>query len=424
MGLFDIIATLLTLAALFAYVNYRYVRLPMTIGVMVMALIVSLGVTVAGEFAVQLKEPARRLLEHIDFNEALLHGMLSLLLFAGAMHLDVGDLKKQKGAVAMLATVGVIASTVVVGALSWLVLRGLGFEPGPTDCFLFGALISPTDPIAVLAMLKHAGVPRSLQAKMAGESLFNDGIGVVVFLTLLAAAHTGRVSAARVTWMLLSTAVGGFAFGAGIGLIGFHFLRRVDHYQVEVLITLAIATGGYALAEYIGVSAPIAIVVAGLFIGSIGRARAMSGETRQHLDTFWELIDEILNAILFLLIGLEVLVMPFTPRFLLAAAALIPITLLARWMSVAGVVGMMRRWRAFGPGAVALLTWGGLRGGISVAMALSLPADEHRNVIVAVTYQVVVFSIIVQGLTMERLVRRVMRETPPEGQAELSAATT
>src|SRR4051794_18129712 len=199
MGLFDIIATLLPLAALFAYVNYRYVRLPMTIGVMAIALVVSLGITVAGEFAVQLKEPARRLLEHIDFNEALLHGMLSLLLFAGAMHLDVGDLKKQKGAVAMLATVGVIVSTVLVGALSWLVLRGLGFQPRPMDCFLFGALISPTDPIAVLAMLKHVGVTRSLQAKMAGESLFNDGIGVVVFLTLLAAAHTGRVSAVAVT---------------------------------------------------------------------------------------------------------------------------------------------------------------------------------------------------------------------------------
>jgi CPA1 family monovalent cation:H+ antiporter len=359
---------------------------------------------------VELKEPARRLLEHIDFNEAVRHGMLSLLLFAGAMHLDVGDLRKQKGAVAMLATVGVVASTIIVGALSWLVLRGLGFGPSWMDCFLFGALISPTDPIAVLDMLKHAGVPRSLQAKMAGESLFNDGIGVVVFLTLLAAAHTGHVSAAQVSWLLASTALGGALLGVGIGLVGFHFLKRVDHYQVEVLITLAIATGGYALAEALGVSAPIAIVVAGLFLGSVGRARAMSDDTRERLDTFWQLIDEILNAILFLLIGLEVLVMPFTPRFILAGAALIPITLLARWLSVGGVVGLMRRWRSFGPGAVALLTWGGLRGGISVAMALSLPSNEHRNAIVAVTYQVVVFSIIVQGLTIGWVVKRATRE--------------
>jgi CPA1 family monovalent cation:H+ antiporter len=298
----------------------------------------------------------------------------------------------------------------------------VGLELRVIDCLLFGAIISPTDPIAVIGILKTAGAPKSLETKIAGESLFNDGIGVVVFVVLLGVAQgTEAATPGHVGLLLLKEAVGGAVFGLVLGLVAFRMLWRVNSYPVEVLITLATASGGYALAHALHVSGPIAVVVAGLLVGNHGRAYAMSPETRQHVDTFWELVDEVLNALLFLLVGLEVLVMQFTWRYLLAALAIIPVALLVRWACVAGTVTAMRRFRPFTPGAITIMTWSGLRGGISVALALSLPqhlgdpAGGHadnihlpRNVILAVTYAVVVFSIIVQGLTVGPLVWRMM----------------
>ncbi len=332
--------------------------------------------------------------------------MLSFLLFAGALHVDINDLAKQKWVITLLATGGVVLSTFLVGFLTWHVLDLLGYPTPMIYCLLFGALISPTDPIAVLGILKSAGVPKTLEVKITGESLFNDGVGVVVFLVLLKiAAGGGGITVEEVAWLFFEEAFGGVAFGLIIGSIAYWMLKSVDSYQVEILLTLALVAGGYALATHLHLSGPIAIVVAGLLIGNHGRLFAMSDTTRENLDTFWELVDEVLNSVLFVLIGLEVLILPFTASYLIAGALVVPTVLAARFVSVGVPVTLMRRFREFSPDVIKIMTWGGLRGGISVALALSLPAVPAREVLLAITYQVVVFSILVQGLTIGRLVR-------------------
>jgi CPA1 family monovalent cation:H+ antiporter len=308
--------------------------------------------------------------------------------------------------------VGVLISTLLVGSLIWLALGAIGLGLSFIYCLIFGALISPTDPIAVLGLLKTVGAPKSLETKITGESLFNDGIGVVVFLVLLGIATRGETTVAEVALLFVEEAVGGVVFGLLAGGLAYWMLKQVDNYQVEVLITLALVMGGYALATAIHVSGPIAVVVAGLLIGNQGRLFAMSETTRDHLDTFWELLDEILNAVLFVLIGLELLVLSFKGEYLLAASIAIPIVLLARLVSVGLPIGLMRRTRAFSPWVVTLLTWGGLRGGISVALALSLPTGPERELILAITYVLVVFSILVQGLTIGPLLQRLLGTQP------------
>jgi len=415
MTLFQVVAILLTLAALFSYVNYKYIRLPMTIGVMVLSLAVSLAVIGLALLGVPVRGPAEKLLGAINFEAVLLRGMLAFLLFAGALHIKFDDLRSQAGAVTVLSTAGVVVSTFIVGALTWLIVGWLHLRESyglrPIDCMLFGALISPTDPIAVLGMLKTAATPKTLETKIAGESLFNDGFGVVVFLVLLQIKSGESATAGHVTLLLFEEVFGGILLGLVTGVVAFHFLRRVDHYQVEVPITIALAMGTYTLGDVLHTSGPIAVVVAGLITGNVGRRLAMSDQTQQHLDTFWELIDEVLNACLFVLIGLAVLVMPFSPRFILAGVLIIPVVLLARWASVAGAVAALRPFRQFKRGAVVIMTWSGLRGGISVALALSLPREPSRDVVLAVTYVVVIFSIVVQGLTVGMLVRRILGPT-------------
>jgi len=409
MTTFQIIAILITLTALFSYFNYRYIKLPTTIGVMLMALVASL--VLIGLAAVGLpgiRETATRIVESIDFNQTLMQGMLSFLLFAGALHVNLNDLAENKWPVAVLSIGGVMLSMLIFGTLIYFVLNGFGLGLGFTYCLLFGALISPTDPIAVLATLKSAKVPKNLEVTIAGESLFNDGVGVVAFIILGEVALSGhQVSAGQVALLFLEEAVGGAAFGLVIGWIAYRLLKSVDNYHVEILLTLALVTGGYALASALHLSGPIAIVVAGVLIGNHGRRFAMSEQTRHNLDMFWELIDEILNALLFLFIGLEVLLLVFTGKLLLAGLLAVPLLLLARWISVALPVALMRSRHNLGRGAVAIMTWGGLRGGISVALALSLPPGQPRELILAVTYVLVVFSILIQGPTMNRLIRRV-----------------
>jgi len=409
MGLFEIAAVLIVLTALFSYVNYRTVGLPTTVGVMLISMLVSLGIAGMGAFGLgAVQRQSAEILRGIDFNKTLLHGMLSFLLFAGALHIKLDELSGQKWAVALLATAGVLSSTFIVGGLSWLLLTVLGIPIPFIHCLLFGALISPTDPVAVLGILKTVGIPKSLEIKIAGESLFNDGIGVVVFVILLELAGGGvDVTARKALSLFLTETVGGAALGLLFGFLAYRMLKQVNNYQVEVIITLALVMGGYTLADKLHTSGPIAIVVAGLLIGNHGRAFAMSDVTREHLDAFWELVDEILNALLFLLIGLEIQVIPFNRAYIIAGIAGIGVALLARWASVGLTVGALRPLRAFSPGAVRILTWGGLRGGISVALALSLPAGPQRDVILVMTYIVVVFSIIVQGLSLGKLVRRV-----------------
>lgn len=406
------------LTALFSYINYRLLRMPTTIGVMFISLAVSLGMVVFGRLDMDIGLiHAARILETIDFNQTLLHGMLSFLLFAGAMHIKLEDLTSQKWVIIVLATVGVVASTFIVGGITWITLDTLGISASFIYCLLFGALISPTDPVAVIGILKTAGVPKSLETKIAGESLFNDGIGVVVFLIILELAMGGgEVTVSRVALLFLKEAMGGALLGLAIGVLAYSMLKQVDNYQVEVIITLALVMGGYALADKIHISGPIAIVVAGLLIGNHGRAFAMSEVTRQRLDDFWELVDEILNALLFMLIGMEVLVMPFTLALFSAGLLAIFITLFARWASAGGAVLLMRPFRRFSRGAVSILTWGGLRGGISVALALSIPAAHERATIITITYIVVVFSIVIQGMTLGRLVDRIYPDVKSKSQ--------
>jgi CPA1 family monovalent cation:H+ antiporter len=366
----------------------------------------SLGLIALGKLGLAgIERTAETFIRSIDFNKALMQGMLSFLLFAGALHVNLRDLAEQKWVVGTLATVGTIASTFVVGGLFWLLVNGLGLDLPPIYCLLFGALISPTDPIAVLGILKSARAPKSLEIKITGESLFNDGIGVVVFVVLLDLATGGQeLSLPHIAVLFAEEAVGGIVFGLVLGGIAFWMLSRIDHYSVEVLITLAVVMGGYSLALAIHTSGPIAMVVAGLIIGNHGRRLAMSDKTREHLDTFWELIDEILNTVLFVLIGFELLILEFSGKTAAAGLLAIPIVLLARLVCVGAPIRLMKLWRTFTPGAIKILTWGGLRGGISVALALSIPPGPERDLILPVTYTVVVFSILVQGLTIGRLV--------------------
>ena len=408
MTLFQTTAGIISLAALASYLNHRYVRLPATMGLMVIGLMLSLGFVLLGKAGVIDVAQAANLVREIDFSETLLHGMLAFLLFAGALHVDISDLSRQKGVIGVLATVGVVMATFATGGLFWAGAHLLGFDLPFIYALLFGALISPTDPIAVLGILKQAGAPKSLETKITGESLFNDGIGVVVFLTILDIVVSGQTPAVgEVATFLLVEALGGAALGLLMGWVVYRLLRSVDAYPVEVLLTLALAAGGYSLAEAIHVSAPIAIVVAGLLIGNHGRSFAMSDKTREHLDTFWELLDEILNAVLFVLMGLEVIALTLEWGYLALGGLAIVAALLARLLSVGLPIGLMRFGRPFSPGVVPILTWGGLRGGISIALALSLPATPERDLILTATYVVVVFSVLVQGLTLGPLIRRL-----------------
>jgi CPA1 family monovalent cation:H+ antiporter len=407
MSIFHTIAILTVLAALFSYVNYRFIKLPASVGLIVMALVLSFSLEIMGALGFAMEGHAARLLASINFNQTVLHGMLGFLLFAGALHVNLSDLARHRWSILLLATAGVILSTLIIGVLLWLLLAMVDIHLSFLYCLVFGALISPTDPIAVLSILKSINVPKHLEMQIAGESLFNDGVAVVVFLILLGIATGGaHVTVNEVLLMFAKEALGGVIFGLGIGAGAYWLLRGVDEYPVAIMITLALVTGGYDLAEVLHLSAPIAMVVAGLLIGNHGRHFAMSETTRHHLDIFWELVDEILNAVLFVLIGLEVLVVVYTSEHLIASLIAIPIVLLARFISVGLPLGVLRRVQEFSANAVIILTWGGLRGGVSVALALSLPASHARNLIVTVTYAVVAFSIIVQGLTIGKLLAR------------------
>lgn len=412
MEILNTIAILLTLSAVFSYLNYRFIKLPTTIGIMLISLVISLFLLISGKLGFfDISQQVSTLIKGIDFHTALMNGMLSFLLFAGALHINLNELSKQKWIIIILATMGVVSSTFILGGMSWIILNALELNISFIYCLLFGALISPTDPIAVLGILKTVGIPKSLEVKIAGESLFNDGVAVVIFLVLLGIA-TGQSEAtvSSISLLFIQEAIGGAVYGLIIGGLCFYMLRSVNNYQVEILLTLALVMGGYALASALHISGPIAMVVAGLLIGNHGRILAMSKSTREHLDTFWELIDEILNAVLFLLIGLEVLILVYHTEYFLAALAIIPIALLARYISVSIPIYLMKNVRDFSPGVKRLMTWGGLRGGISVALALSLPQGIEREVILAVTYALVIFSIIVQGLTLGSLVKHVQRE--------------
>ena len=408
----NIAATCLVVTALLAYVNHRFVGLPTTIGVMATALGFSLVLVLMDAMGIGygMRQYEETLLRSIDFSDVLMQGMLSLLLFAGALHVDLSELRAYRWQVGVLAVLGTLLSTLAVGYGMWIALPLVGLELPLLYCLLFGALISPTDPIAVMGILKSAGAPKNLELVIAGESLFNDGVGVVIFSLLLGMLAGGKApTLGHGLELLLHEAGGGLLFGFALGYVTFRLLKSVDNYQVEVLLTLAAVTGGYAFASKLHVSGPLAMVVAGLMIGNHGRALAMSDTTRRYIDMFWELLDEILNAVLFVLIGMEVLVISFSVSVFLAAAVATAVTLFARLLTVGVPVALLRRLFNLPHGSWQVLTWGGLRGGISVALALSLPSGGERNTILALTYCVVVFSILGQGLTIGSLVRKAVR---------------
>ncbi len=411
MEFLQISSLLIVLAGLFGVVNYHVLKLPAAIGILIVALAASLSV-MAVDFAVPdlgIAASVRGFVQDIAFSDALLEGMLGLLLFAGALHVRLSDLREQWRLVFLMATMGVALSTMIVGlGFSWMTGMPL------LIALVFGALISPTDPVAVLGVLREANLPKTLETKIAGESLFNDGVGYVVFLVLVGlafpsgdAAGDGLAGAAR---LFFQEALGGAVLGVVLGWLVFGMMRRIDDYPLEVLLTLGLAFGGYELAVYLHVSAPIMAVCAGLLIGDIGTKHGMSIQTRNYVDAFWRLIDEILNAVLFLLIGFEVFAVAFSMDLLVAGILAIGLALVARLAAVAIPVLILRPFRSFSPGVIPIMTWGGLKGGISVALALSLPDNEWKGLILGATYIVVIFSIIVQGLTVAPLANRWGRE--------------
>jgi CPA1 family monovalent cation:H+ antiporter len=407
MSMMDLAAALITLTALAGFVNQRWFKMPATIGVTVIGVVLAIALLLLERLDFPFAAGLTGAIKRIDFGATLMDGMLSFLLFAGALHVDMGSLKTQRGLVAALATLGVVISTLCVGLLCWVVFDRLGVPVPLSAALLFGALISPTDPIAVLAILRQAGIARELETAIVGESLFNDGVGLIVFLFVLGFASGGAAAASPwvAVGLFAQAAGGGLVFGFVLGMAGYALISRVDNYRVEVLITLAVVMGGYSAAHHLGFSGPIAMVVAGLVIGTHGRAYAMSDLTRARLDDFWEILDEILNAVLFVLIGLEVFLVTPQPIYLVAGAAAVAIVLVARYLSTLVPVRMLAPADVFPPQFVTVLTWGGLRGGISVALALSLPAGPDKPLLVTVTYCVVLFSILVQGTTIGRLVK-------------------
>lgn len=408
-SIIDLAAGLISVSALFAYINHRFIGLPTTIGVMIIGMLMSLLVYLLGQFGfADIHDQVKHMLGSIDFNKTLLHGMLSFLLFAGALHVNLNDLRKQQWVILSLATVGVCISTFLVGTVAYYLLSILSCHLPYIYCLLFGALISPTDPIAVMSTVKRLGVSNELETTIAGESLFNDGVGVVVFVVLLMLLENPEnISVGHVALIFAEEAIGGIVFGVVLGGVGYYLTNTIDNYKVEVLITLALVMGGYGLAMFLHTSGPIAIVVAGLLTGTVLRKHSFSNRTRQSVDDFWELIDEILNVILFALIGLEMLIIPFEGQWFIAGLLLIPIVLLIRVVAVGIPISLISLQRKLAPHLVKILVWGGLRGGISVALALSLPAGDSRDLIVFLTYVIVVFSIVVQGLTIGPFIRKL-----------------
>lgn len=419
MSIFEIGAFLIGLSAFFGYINHRFLRLPHTVGLVVMALAASLSLILI-EFLnprTQLLETVTGILEQIDFHETVMHGMLSFLLFAGAMHVDFSVFRSRLLSIGLMATLGILISTFLIGWAMWLLLNFFGIDIPFIWALVFGALISPTDPVAVLGLFKTVKVPESLEAKMAGESLLNDGVGVVVFTIVVAIAVGGDMHGEAIGIMtgvelFFTEAVGGAILGLVAGYACYRAMGQIDEHNLEVLITLATVMVTYAVAIRLHLSGPIAMVVAGLFIGNRGMKNAVSDKTRDYVEKFWSLLDEILNSVLFLLIGLEVLVVAQRMDHIGVALLAIPVTLMARWISVSVPITILARWRSFTKGAIPILTWGGLRGGIAVALALSLPVNEYKPTILTITYAVVLFSIIVQGLTIKPLVERLVAAGP------------
>jgi monovalent cation:H+ antiporter, CPA1 family len=408
MDLYNIAAIILTIAIFVAYINHRYIKMQTTIAIMSASLLLSLLLIVLSQYfgLSDLQQNIATQLLKIDFHKLLINGMLSFLLFGGALTIDLHTLRNQKWEITVLSSFSTIASSFLVGILTYYLLPVLGFHLGFIYCLLFGALISPTDPIAVLSTFKQLGAPKELDVTVAGESLFNDGVGIVMFLTIYQIAFANQpLTFETVSLLFLRQAIGGLIYGALLGLLASWLTKYADDHKIEILLTIAVVTGGYALGQALEISGPLAMVVAGIIMGNYARHHCMTTESQKVLDEFWELIDELLNAVLFLLIGFELLVVHINYYTLLAALAMIPLVLLVRYVTVALPMGIFKLFRQYHPYTITILVWGGLRGGLAVALALALPNGSYRDVILAMTYAVVAFAVIIQGLSVAPLVR-------------------
>ena len=409
MDYFTIATILIILSALFGYINERFLKMPLTIGLMIITIIFTSMVVLIGQFNDTLLIREKALITQIDFKAVLLDVMLSFLLFAGALHTNFAQLKVQRWPVFVFATVGVLVSTCLVGVSMYYVLGAINFKIDLIYCLLFGALISPTDPIAVLGILKKAGAPKKLETKIVGESLFNDGVGVVVFLTIFSIAEspTGIIEPIKILELFGVEVIGGISLGLVLGWITYKLMKSIDDYEVEVIITLAAVMGGTLLAQQFHLSAPLAMVTSGLIVGNeTVRSNAMSKITETYVDKFWDLIDVFLNTILFVLIGMEMLILTFKIGYIIAGLIAIPVVLICRYLSLWMPIKFFAKRLQFVPKTNLIMTWGGLRGGISIALALSLTDAMERELFLVITYIIVLFSIIVQGLTVEAVVRK------------------
>ncbi len=413
MGIFNIITILIILSAAFAFINTRFLKLPFTIGLMIIAIVFTIGIIILGSFNHYVLDEAKLLIQSVDFETALLDVMLSFLLFAGALHTKLDALKRQKGPIALFATIGIVLSTFLIGTMMYYLFMAFSYPIDYIYCFLFGALISPTDPIAVLGILKEANAPKKLETKIVGESLFNDGVGVVVFIVLFKIAEQGLDSMGfgDVVLLFATEVAGGLILGLLAGWGAFRLMKVIDNYETEVIITLALVMGISALAHYLHVSGPLAVVVAGIFLGNKAPNIAWSENTHKYVDKFWELIDVLLNAVLFVLIGLELLVISMDGKYLLFGLIAIPLALLSRYLALSGPVAIFKTRLDFIPKTNLIMTWGGIRGGISIALALSLAPQMERELFLTITYVIVVFSIIVQGLSIGPLVKKVLKDS-------------
>jgi CPA1 family monovalent cation:H+ antiporter len=406
MDLFAIFSLLIVLSALFAYINHRFIKLPSSIGLMALALLTSLILIAVGVIHPEALENATSILNSFNFSDLLLGSMLSFMLFAGAIHIDLHELSQQKLSVLIFSTFSVVISTFLIGGAMYGILHVFHLPIQFIHCLLFGALISPTDPIAVLSILREVRIPKSLETTIAGESLFNDGVAVVVFITVLQVAkQPDKFQFSDVVLLFGRQALGGILLGLIVGYLGFKFMKSIDNYKIEVLLTLAVVMGGYSLADWLHVSGPLAMVAAGILIGNKAKKTSMSNETSAYVDKFWELIDETLNAILFVLIGLYLLIIHFVPIYFLLGVIAIIIALCARYISLLIPAQLIKLRESLTQKTILILTWGGLRGGISIALALSLKPEMQKDLWVTLTYFVVAFSILVQGLTVGKLAR-------------------
>ncbi len=403
MSWFQIFSVLVSIAAIFAYINYRYIKLAMPIGLMLISLLFSLALIGGASLFPTLRQSFLDGLGQFDFSSMLLNAMLSFLLFAGALHISLQKLIEQRLPVILFSTFSVLMSTFLVGIIVYYVVPLFGIKVSVIQALMFGALISPTDPIAVLSILRQAGMSKTLETIISGESLFNDGVAVVIFITLTQVGQTGDFVPMDALLLFGQEAVGGIILGIILGYTGFWLIRSIDQYQVEVMITLAIVMGGYTLASVLHVSGPLAMVAAGLITGNQSYNKGMSVVTEEYVDKFWELLDEILNAILFVLMGLELMLIDFMPYHLWIGVCMIFFTLLARYVSLWIPSYIIRNRERIDRYTLNILTWGGLRGGISIALALSLSKELGRELWVPIAYVVVCFSILVQGTTVALL---------------------